>query len=440
MTSREREAVVIPPQRAARTSEDGTRASSGDVLPASLASDVGARFGVDFSDVRVHRDGEANEQAKQQGAQAFTLGSDISFAAGKYDPQTAIGRELLARELAHVVQQRRGGSDSATKDSESRANRAASDVASGQAVNAAALGGAPVGVQMKPGDGKDADAPPPKQDSADVPQNGAHSFSKVLDNFALDRDTLTKSHQDSIDSLAFSTSLHVGMLARGKARIEIVGHADTTGPDPHNMDLGQQRADRVREALARALTPKEGGNAMDLDWSVRSAGEHELLIPTKDNTLEPRNRAVEVRVTIESQPAPAEAPKAPDLNLHHDPIPPAGPLGPRRQDDDLWKRMDETQKKIDQYDRAHPRKNQSAQDVVVNTVMDQIVDPILKKLPLSKSLRDKARDGIKSGIEAGTEKVCDAAIDGAGITGQEATALKAACKSAIKAKPGATNK
>ena len=257
----------------------------------------------------------------------------------------------------------------------------------------------------------------------------------MLDDFALDKDGLTKAHRDAIDSLAFSISLHVGMLARGKARIEIVGHADTTGKEPHNLDVGQKRADNVRQALNVALTPREAGKPLDLDWSVRSAGEGELLIPTKDNTREPRNRAVEVRVTIESLPAPQPASPPVDLNIHRDPTGGAG-AGPRRPQDDSERRREEIQRKLDEYDRTHPKRDKSVQDVVVGAVMDNVVDPILKKLPLSKKLRDKAHDAIRDGIESGTEKACDAAIDGAGITGQEATALKAACKAAIKAKPG----
>jgi len=38
-------------------------------------------------------------------AEAFTLGSDIAFADGNYRPHTADGRQLIAHELTHVVQQ-----------------------------------------------------------------------------------------------------------------------------------------------------------------------------------------------------------------------------------------------------------------------------------------------------------------------------------------------
>jgi Domain of unknown function (DUF4157) len=61
---------------------------------------------VDFSRVRIHTGRSAAAAARQFGAQAFTAGSDISFAAGSYAPHTDTGRRLIAHELAHVVQQR----------------------------------------------------------------------------------------------------------------------------------------------------------------------------------------------------------------------------------------------------------------------------------------------------------------------------------------------
>jgi hypothetical protein len=61
-------------------------------------------FEADFSNVRVHVGGEA----ASIGAIAFTLGTDIHFAPGFYEPHTSRGQELLGHELTHVVQQREG--------------------------------------------------------------------------------------------------------------------------------------------------------------------------------------------------------------------------------------------------------------------------------------------------------------------------------------------
>jgi len=64
-----------------------------------------ARFGVDFSSVRIHDDASAAATAAGIDAAAFTLGEDVVFGAGRYDPSNPAGRRLLAHELAHVVQQ-----------------------------------------------------------------------------------------------------------------------------------------------------------------------------------------------------------------------------------------------------------------------------------------------------------------------------------------------
>lgn len=63
------------------------------------------RFGHDFSRVRVHTDAKAAEAARAVNARAFTLGQDVVFSMGHYQPNTHVGRQLLAHELVHVVQQ-----------------------------------------------------------------------------------------------------------------------------------------------------------------------------------------------------------------------------------------------------------------------------------------------------------------------------------------------
>ena len=68
------------------------------------------RFGHDFSRVRVHSEGEVADGARARGALAYTVGADVVFAPGQYQPWRVAGMRLLAHELAHVVQQSGGGS------------------------------------------------------------------------------------------------------------------------------------------------------------------------------------------------------------------------------------------------------------------------------------------------------------------------------------------
>lgn len=63
------------------------------------------RLGHDFGNLRVHTDARASESARALGAAAYTVGRDVVFAAGRYDPGSDAGRRLLAHELVHTMQQ-----------------------------------------------------------------------------------------------------------------------------------------------------------------------------------------------------------------------------------------------------------------------------------------------------------------------------------------------
>src|SRR4051812_20532154 len=58
--------------------------SSGQALDHDVRSDMEGRFGVDFSDVRVHTGEQARHSAASVNAQAYTVGSDVVFQ--HYDP------------------------------------------------------------------------------------------------------------------------------------------------------------------------------------------------------------------------------------------------------------------------------------------------------------------------------------------------------------------
>lgn len=83
---------------------DRTR-GGGHALDSVAGSQIGGSLGVDFSGVRVHTDANANTLNRSLNARAFTLGSDIYFSNGAYNPRSSSGKQLLAHELTHVVQQ-----------------------------------------------------------------------------------------------------------------------------------------------------------------------------------------------------------------------------------------------------------------------------------------------------------------------------------------------
>jgi len=89
-------AVAVPPHFAVAT--------GGQPLAPAVRQKMEAAFGQRFDDVRVH----VSAQVQSIGALAYTHGSHIHFAPGNYDPASHRGQQILARELAHVVQQRSG--------------------------------------------------------------------------------------------------------------------------------------------------------------------------------------------------------------------------------------------------------------------------------------------------------------------------------------------
>jgi hypothetical protein len=79
--------------------------SSGQSLDSATCAFMEPRFGYDFSRVRVHSDAAAQQSARDVNANAYTVQNNIVFAAGQLAPGTRRGQQLMAHELAHVVQQ-----------------------------------------------------------------------------------------------------------------------------------------------------------------------------------------------------------------------------------------------------------------------------------------------------------------------------------------------
>jgi hypothetical protein len=91
---------------AARTIQ--SQQGAGQPLPAADRGFFESSLGRDLGGVRLHDDAPARAAARDIQAQAFTYGQDVYFGAGRYQPGTAAGRELLAHELTHTIQQGSG--------------------------------------------------------------------------------------------------------------------------------------------------------------------------------------------------------------------------------------------------------------------------------------------------------------------------------------------
>ncbi len=101
--------------------------------------------------------------------------------------------------------------------------------------------------------------------------------------FENNSDKLTKSSQGELPRVLDKVRTHKA------PDMAITGHTDTVGSLPSNDALGLRRANTVAQQMRALGLP-------NLALTVESLGERNLLIPTPDNTPEPRNRRVEITV------------------------------------------------------------------------------------------------------------------------------------------------
>lgn len=87
--------------------------SPGAPLDAATRASLEPRFGRDLSGVRIHTGAEAAQSAADVQANAYTVGQDVFFAAGRYNPHSGEGKRLLSHELSHTIQQSGGAANRA---------------------------------------------------------------------------------------------------------------------------------------------------------------------------------------------------------------------------------------------------------------------------------------------------------------------------------------
>lgn len=131
----------------------------GAPLDEGVRGEMESALGADFGGVRVHTGGDAAASAKAVQARAYTVGTDVVFDSGEYDPGSEAGKRTLAHELTHVVQQSDGdvaGTDTGTgvkvsdpADPFERAAEASADAVIGGAAAGSATAGAATGIQRE---------------------------------------------------------------------------------------------------------------------------------------------------------------------------------------------------------------------------------------------------------------------------------------------------
>jgi hypothetical protein len=91
----------------------------GNPLPSEVKTEMESGFGADFSQVKTHTGTKAADMNQSLKAKAFTNQGDIYFNEGNFDPNSKDGKQLLAHELTHTIQQ---GAASPNKNQTQNAN------------------------------------------------------------------------------------------------------------------------------------------------------------------------------------------------------------------------------------------------------------------------------------------------------------------------------
>jgi hypothetical protein len=81
------------------------KTTGGQPLSTDVRGFMEPRFNADFSNVRIHNDPESAGLSNQLSARAFTYQNHIFFSRDQYQPGTSEGKQLLAHELTHTIQQ-----------------------------------------------------------------------------------------------------------------------------------------------------------------------------------------------------------------------------------------------------------------------------------------------------------------------------------------------
>jgi len=284
--------------------------SPGESLDSQTRDFFEPRFHHDFSRVRVHTDGEAAASARAISASAYTVSQHMVFDSGKYQPHTRQGRELMAHELTHTIQQDQAataGGQLALGDPADESEREAGRVAS-VAVNegpVAIRAQRPLSVQRQPNS-----AAAPNVDLAELvsPFLAGAIGSVSIDGFETGKADISGPNQAALSKTA--KTMQTLLRQYPGSTVRVIGYTDAVGQESDNQTLGQARADSVQGALVGMGIPAEILN-------TESRGAAELLVNTKKG--EPRNRRVEVRFrpssTFKGASAPAPAMgRTPDLS------------------------------------------------------------------------------------------------------------------------------
>jgi hypothetical protein len=281
--------------------------SPGRPLDKSAQNFFEPRFGHDFSRVRVHADAKAAESAKAVDALAYTVGQDVVFASGQFQPQTTSGLKLIAHELAHTLQQGSTRSDTSLRISrpddteEQIADRMAERVVNGNRISSVAPVTSAILQRQKASTG-----------SGSEPVSGE---ARLIGSFDVDPGTkrpwnLNQLTKAIVEALAVSDLAYVRILG--------VYPTKANEDDPQGKAYG--RADLVRRALIQWIGPnKFSPDRFEIDFGNGQIGDPQVqvMIAYKGRVLSDPKTALPSQTPPKALPGstpPVAAPSPPSLD------------------------------------------------------------------------------------------------------------------------------
>ncbi len=259
----------------------------GSPLPVTTQTFMESRFGADFGGVRIHTGSEAGHLSAELNAQAFTVGSDIYFNQGKFAPESASGQHLLAHELTHTIQQ--GGARTGI-------NRMSQE----DEVDLLSSGTtAPEQIQRQEIPLTRSQEIARSNTSPGEASVSLQPMSISIYNFAIDSYQLKAGHRQVLAEITSLLS-HQNAL---NWRVDVTGHADSSGEPVVNDPLSVRRANEVRRFLRRQLGAR-----------ITSHGEGEDVPFESNETVSgrDRNRRVDIIFLSESRIRHDDVEEAPE--------------------------------------------------------------------------------------------------------------------------------
>jgi outer membrane protein OmpA-like peptidoglycan-associated protein len=353
----------------------------GQPLPKSERGFFEPRFGRDFSQVRVHTDPQAAESARAVNARAFTVGQDVVFGAGEYDLSAASGRQLMAHELTHVLQQGVFSEGPETTTPIMRVPEAGDSETLAERLN---LLGSNI----------------PRPIITRTPGAMAATVYFGQDNSLLDA-----------SNFAAVRELATQMRFMYQPTIVVEGHASTEGAEAYNLRLSE-----LRRQMVIAILSTENRDSLQVGGQAYGESMPALLETAQRGTELERQRAQNRRVEITIVTTPILSREEPQATRHIDlRLPPPHPETP--------------EERLTRISRTPPPELERRTFSITGAIEERFndfMDDLLRgvRIDSNSPIGRLIKDGARALVERGARAVLDEALDQTSLSDEAREAIR----------------